>query len=95
LKVTVQFFASVRELVGVREETLELANGGTVSDLREILILRHGEGFRNYVFDPKTKRLRPSLQFLVGDKSISVPDGLSTVLVEGCVFAIIPPVGGG
>jgi molybdopterin synthase sulfur carrier subunit len=95
LKVNVQFFAAVRELVGLREETLELPDGGTVRNLLDLLVERHGQGLRNYIHDPKSDQLRRSLQILVGDKPTSALNGLETVLTDGCVLAIIPPVGGG
>ena len=95
MKVNVHFFAVVRELVGLREETLELPNGGTVRNLLDLLVEKHGQGLRNYIYDPKSYELRRSLQILVGDKPTSALNGLSTVLTDGCVLAIIPPVGGG
>ncbi|MGP8070055.1 MAG: MoaD/ThiS family protein [Candidatus Bathyarchaeia archaeon] len=95
MRVNVQFFAAARELVGLREETLELPNGGTVKNLLDLLVDRHGQRFREYIFDPKSEELRRSLQVLVGDKPTSVLNGLSTMLTDGCVLAIIPPVGGG
>ena len=95
MKVNVQFFAAVRELVGLREETLELPDGGTVRNLLDLLAERHGRGLRDYIHDPKSDQLRRSLQILVGDKPTSALNGLETVLTDGCVLAIIPPVGGG
>ena len=95
MKVNVQFFAAVRELVGLREETLELPNGSTVKNLLDLLVERHGQSLRNYIYDPKSDELRRSLQVLVGDKPTSALNGLSTELTDGCVLAIIPPVGGG
>ena len=95
MKVNVQFFAAVRELVGLREETLELPNGGTVKNLLDLLVERHGQSLRNYIYDPKSDELRRSLQVLVGDKPTSALNGLTTELTDGCVLAIIPPVGGG
>jgi len=95
LKVNVQFFAAVRELVGLREETLELPNGSTVKNLLDLLVERHGQSLRNYIYDPKSDELRRSFQVLVGDKPTSALNGLSTELTDGCVLAIIPPVGGG
>lgn len=95
LKVNVQFFAAVRELVGLREETLELTNGATVRNLLDLLVESHGKRFRDYIYDPKTNELRRSLQILVGDKPTSALNGLATVLTDGGVLAIIPPVGGG
>ena len=90
-----QFFAAVRELVGLREETLELPNGSTVKNLLDVLVERHGQSLRNYIYDPKSDELRRSLQVLVGDKPTSALNGLTTELTDGCVLAIIPPVGGG
>jgi molybdopterin synthase sulfur carrier subunit len=95
LRINVRFFAAVRELVGSREETLELPEGGTVENLLDLLVERHGKPFRDYVYDPKSDELRRSLQILVGDKPMSALNGPSTVLTDGCVLAIIPPVGGG
>jgi sulfur-carrier protein len=95
LEVNVQFFAAVRELVGLREETVELPKGGTVRNLLDLLVEKHGQDLRNYIYDPKSGELRRSLQILVGDKPTSVLNGLSTVLTDRCVLAIIPPVGGG
>ena len=68
LKVNVRFFATVRELVGLREETLELPDGGTVENLLDLLVERHGKPFRDYIYDPKSDELRRSIQILVGDK---------------------------
>ena len=95
MKVRVQYFAAVRELVGLREETLELADGSTVGVLIDGLVKRHGERFREFLYDAGTGNLRPSIQLLIGDVSVSSTKGLSTVLSDGVVFAIIPPVGGG
>ena len=95
MKVNVHFFAAARELVGLREETLELPAEGTVRNLLDLLVEKHGQGLRNYMYDPKGAELRRSLQILVGDKPTSALNGLETVLTDGCVLAIIPPVGGG
>ncbi len=95
VKVKVQYFAAVRELVNLREETLDVTQGTTVKGLLDLLITKHGSRLRDYVFDSLTGSPKPHLQFLLGEKSISGTNGLSTVLTDGCVFAIIPPVGGG
>jgi MoaD family protein len=95
VKVKVQFFAAVRELVGSREETLELPDRSTVRVLLDALVKSHGERLRDYLYDPKTGNLRPSIQFLIGDMPVYAGNEKSTVLSDGAVFAIIPPVGGG
>ena len=95
MKVKVQFFAAVRELVGSREEIVELPDRSTVKALLDSLVKIHGGRLRDYLYDPMTGELRLAVQLLIGDRPVSVLDGLSTVLQDGSVFAIIPPVGGG
>ena len=95
LKVKVQFFASARELVGTREETVELPDGSTVQVLLEVLIKSHGSRLKDYLYDSASGDLRRSIQLLLGDKPVSQLGGKSAVLTDGCTFAIIPPVGGG
>ena len=89
-----QYFASTREIVNLREEILNLDRGVKVSDLLEVLAVRHSK-LRDYLFDSKTGIPRPYLQFMIDDNNIAALDGYDTVLPEKCTFAIIPPVGGG
>jgi MoaD family protein len=95
LRVKIQYFAIVRELVGLREETLEMNEKTTVLDALRVLAEKHGEQLRDYVFDSETGNPRSYLQFLVNEDSITSLNGLSTVLKENSRLAIIPPVGGG
>ncbi|HYW00938.1 MAG TPA: MoaD/ThiS family protein [Candidatus Acidoferrum sp.] len=94
MKVTVQYFAIIRELVNLREEVLNLKDGITVLELLAFLSSKH-EKLKEYIIDPKTGEPRTSIQYLLGDKLISALNGFSTTLQDGSVFAIIPPVGGG
>jgi molybdopterin converting factor small subunit len=94
LEVKVQYFASTREIVNLREEILHLDQGTKVSDLLKILAVRHSK-LRDYIFDPKTGIPRPYLQFMIDDNQIANLNGYDTILPEKCTFAIIPPVGGG
>lgn len=95
MKIRVQYFASVRELVGLREEILDVEEKATVLDVLRVLARRHGEEFREYVFNPGTESPRSHLQFLVNEDSISSLNGLSTVLPDNSSLAIFPPVAGG
>ncbi len=94
MKVKVQYFASVRELVNLREEVIEVPIGTDIGGLLEVLAAKHGDRLRDYLFD-KDGSPRPHLQFILNEKSISETGGFATVLTDGCIFAIIPPVGGG
>lgn len=53
-----------------------------VGELLEELIRRAGPQARQYVFDPGTKELSPSLIMLVNGHSIRMLEGLSTPLLE-------------
>jgi molybdopterin synthase sulfur carrier subunit len=94
LRIKVQYFASVREIVSQREETLEVPEGTSVRTLLELLAAKHGNSLKKYIFD-ETGAARQHLQFLLDEKRISETGGLSTPLIEGSTLAIIPPVGGG
>jgi molybdopterin converting factor small subunit len=48
-----------------------------------------------YVYSPKTNKVRDFLQFLINGKSISPPNVLMAILKDGDILAILPPVGGG
>jgi MoaD family protein len=95
LKVRVLYFAIVRELANQREEILDVEEKTTVLDVLRVLARRHGEKFGEYIFDPGTGNPRSYLQFLVNENSILSLSGLSTMLTDNSVLAIIPPVGGG
>ena len=94
MNVKVQYFAIVREMVGLRDEVLNLTQGITVLDLLKIIVTRHSQ-LKEYIFDPKTEYPRRNLQFLVDDNLISALKGFETSMTQDCIFAIIPPVGGG
>ncbi len=97
VRVSVRFFASLRELTGKREETVEFSGKEkvTVGMVLERLGKRYGKDFVEYVFDQKTGEVKGFLQFLVNGRSASALESLDTVLEDGDVLAIVPPVGGG
>ncbi len=88
-------FATVREIVGKKEESIEVEDGTTVESLLKLLSKRYGQQFADYVFDRETGVPRDHLQFLIDGKSATSLQGLKTKIPNGCQFAIIPPVGGG
>jgi len=95
LKVTIRYFASLREIVGIQQEILELEKGASISDLLKLLAGRYGDRFNEYVFDPASGNLRSYLHFMLDGNPIPMSDVLSRVLDHDCELAIIPPVGGG
>jgi len=97
LKVSVRFFAALRELVGKKVESLEFLNGeeATVERVLKRLVELYGKDFIEYVFDRETGDIQSYLTLLVNGRSITTLDGLRTRLTDGDVLAILPPVGGG
>lgn len=79
MKITVKFFASVREVVGVRVETIEAPAESTVSSVWESYVARF----------PKLARL--GLAYAVNHEY----SGPQRTLQEGDEVAFIPPVSGG
>lgn len=88
MKVRIKYFASIREAVGVDEESAD-TRATTVGGLRDELIARggaHAQALaRNQ--DGKTRAVRAAL-----DQRMSTEDA---ALREGCEVAFFPPVTGG
>jgi len=94
VRVKVKFFTTLREIVGKKEEQIELSRSVTVEALLRQLSKSHGREFQDYVYD-ELGNVRGHLQFLINGKSITALQGFRTKLKEGDQIAILPPVGGG
>ncbi len=95
MKVRVKFFAAIRELAAVKDETIDLQSNTAVRELIQVLCQRHGVDFTGYGIDPNTGAPRSHLQILVDGKNLSSLEGLETRLSDGDEVALMPPVGGG
>ena len=80
-----------------REETLSLDQNAkvTVELVLKKLAEKYGTPFKEYVYNDNTFQPKSFLQFLINGNSTSTLNGLETVLKDGDVLAILPPVGGG
>jgi molybdopterin converting factor small subunit len=81
MKVHVQFFSRLRELVGVSEMELELLNGATAADLLELLYSR----------TPALRDWDKSILVAAGVEFV----GRDYILKPGDRISIMPPVQGG
>ena len=81
MKATVKFFAALREMIGARELTLEVADGQTVDGLFRELCARY----------PRLVGYDSALLYSVNAEYVS-PD---YALQDGDEVAFIPPVSGG
>ena len=83
MKVTVKYFASIREALGQGSETLE-TSAGSVAALRDELLARGGVYATSLA---RGKAVRAALDRVMSDEAAS--------LTEGCEVAFFPPVTGG
>ena len=96
MEVRVRFFTNLREIVGKREEVLTFTQEDpvTINLILQTLSKQYGKPFIEYVYS-STGQPRSFLQFLINGTSASTLQGFETVLKNGDVLAILPPVGGG
>ena len=83
MKLTIRYFASIREDLGVSSEMLDTA-AATLAELRDDLLLRsaaHADALA------RGKAVRMALNQVMSDESASLRDG--------CEVAFFPPVTGG
>ena len=83
MKVTVKYFASIRETIGHGSEVLDTA-ASTLGGLRDALIARGGAHAQSLA---RGKTLRMALNQAMADETAA--------LVEGAEVAFFPPVTGG
>lgn len=83
MKVTVKYFASIREALGQGGETVE-TQAHSVAALRDELIARGGAHAQGLA---RGKAVRAALNQVMSDEAAP--------LVEGCEVAFFPPVTGG
>ena len=93
MNVRVRFYGMVYDEVGTREWEMELGRASTVNTLLSILVERHPP-LSGLVFDDEGV-FREYLEVAVNHTDIIGLNGLETVLNEGDVVLIMPPIGGG
>jgi len=81
MKVTIRYFASIRETVGVPEESVELEDGASIEVLKGLLNHRH----------PKIKK-HWEFAILSVNRTYAKSD---IILKEGDEVGILPPISGG
>ena len=95
--VKVSYLGLVRNVIGCREEEIEIGPGTTVGDLLKRLIEKHGDPFRVSVFKSQDQLRRTAL-VCVNDRDIDQLGGFDTRLESGeelsVVVGVYPPEGG-
>lgn len=81
MKITLRYFASVREAIGRSAESREAADGATARDLLDALVAEH----------PPLAAMRGSLLLMVNQDYVDP----TVELHDGDEFVLVPPVSGG
>jgi molybdopterin synthase sulfur carrier subunit len=90
----VNFYATLRQVVGSRQVEFDLPQGGTLRQLIEEIVARF-PNLRNEMLDPQGGLYSHIHIFVNGRDSTFLEDSLDSVLEPGDVISIFPPVGGG
>lgn len=93
MMVRVQYMAQLRTLAGVGEEPVELPESSHVMALVEQLARERVEAASHLLADDK--HLRPSLLIAVNGAAVAARDAVNTVLRQGDVVTLLPPIAGG
>ncbi|TWT84076.1 ThiS family protein [Planctomycetes bacterium CA13] len=87
-KITLRYYAQIRQKAGTESETVEVPNGATA--LQSLQAVDHGEDFNAMLFDD-SGALRPVIMFVIND----VPAPQDAVLSDGDQVQVFSPVAGG
>ena len=93
-EIKVLYFGILREIVGARQEKLEVEDSKPAIDIVSILAERHGKRFRDFVIDHKGNT-RAGLAYAVNGDTIEESDLQKTKCKEVKEFVILPPISGG
>jgi len=92
MKVRVEVYGFLRNLMGWRSIEMEFAEDLTVGQLLELLVEQRPE-VKDLIFEGEN--LKSYLKVLVDGRDYRLLGGLKTKLRDGSTISIFPPVGGG
>ncbi|MHC1627386.1 MAG: ubiquitin-like small modifier protein 1 [Candidatus Nezhaarchaeales archaeon] len=92
MKVVVEVYGLLRELMGWRNIEIEVSDGSTLEQLIEILVSEKPEA-KELILEGS--KLRDYVKVLVNGRDCRFLNGLRTKLEDGYVISIFPPAGGG
>ncbi len=93
MQITVQGYLTFKELVGKCQIFMPAAS--TLRDLLDSLQDDLGERFKQAAYAGHQELAGQFVVLLNGRHSTHLPDGVNTVLQDGDVVAIFPPIAGG
>ena len=95
MKVRVQYFGYIKNLVNKKEEQYELGEGASLSDLLNKLAGVHGAAFRKDVYEPGLSDVKTGFSVAVNGVFIGQLGGLDAKLADGDNVMLMSLVTGG
>jgi molybdopterin synthase sulfur carrier subunit len=93
LRIKVKYYEIARVVSGKREEFIELEEGSTIDNLIDFLIYKYEE-IQKYIYDEEGEFL-DYLRFIVNNVDIMSLKKQCTMLKDGDLVLVLPPIGGG
>ena len=95
MKVRVQYFGYIKNLVNKKEEQYELGEDASLSDLLNKLAGIHGPAFRKDVYEPGLNDVKTGFSVTVNGVFIGQLGGLDTKLGDGDNVILMSLMSGG
>jgi MoaD family protein len=95
LKVRVQYFGYIKNMLNKNEEQYELQEGAALSDLLNKLAGIHGATFRKDVYEPGLSNVKTGFSVAVNGVFIGQLGGLDAKLADGDNVMLMSLVTGG
>ncbi len=92
--MVVNFYATLRQVVGHRQADIPLPAGSTLRQLITELVKSY-PGLKKEMLDPQGNLYSHIHIFVNGRESSFLENSLDTILDPGDILSIFPPVGGG
>lgn len=94
LEIEVRLYAMLREISNKKMERVALPEKSSIRDLLDHMISKYGREFAWYIYDSENQP-RSYLSYIVNGININSLNGFDTILRDGDIVSILPPVGGG
>ena len=96
MKVTVDYLGSIKQTLGLKQaEKVELKENAIIADLLTELAKKHGDSFRESVYEPKDPDLKTHYILSVNGLLLNQLKGIKTKLTDGDHIVLMPVVTGG
>ena len=95
MKVRVQYFGYIKNMLNKREEHFELDEGASLSELLNKLAGVHGAAFRKEVYEPGLKDVKMGFSVTVNGVLMGQLGGVDTKLGDGDNVILMSLMSGG